>query len=139
MERSRIISDSARPKFEELHRARPARGQGAPARCASHKSAILTLLRERGPQGVLGSDLYDSPEKFGRSPRNRISELRKDGCLISGEPRGNSDWHYISLRDSCGAKPGPDPPAGQVPISNYMKKVHEEQAAALPLFAGNKP
>lgn len=89
----------------ELILARPKRGTGAPARCASHKSAILALLRERGPKGVLGSELYDFPEKFGRSPRNRVSELRKEGHLISGEPRGVSDWHYVLLRDASGAQP----------------------------------
>lgn len=94
----------------ELAQARPRRGTGAPARCASHKSAILALLRERGAQGVLSSELYDCPEKFGRSPRNRVSELRKEGCLISGEPRGTSDWHYALLRDSEGVEPSPRHP-----------------------------
>lgn len=94
-----------RASFEELAQARPRRGNGAPARCASHKSAILALLRERGPQGILGSELYGSPEKFGRSPRNRISELRQAGFLVSGEPRGSADWHYVLLRDDSGARP----------------------------------
>jgi hypothetical protein len=141
MERDGSVSDSARPTFEELHRARPARGQGAPARCASHKSAILALLRERGPQGVLGSELYDSPEKFGRSPRNRVAELRAEGHLIEGRPHSPSDWFYRLIRDNTGAKPLsdlPDPPAGQIPLSDYMQKVHKEQAAAMPLFAGSK-
>src|SRR5438128_11647178 len=69
--------------LDELAKARPKRGSGVPARCASHKSAILALLRERGSNGVLSSELYDNPHLYGRSPRNRISELRKpDGCLI---------------------------------------------------------
>src|SRR6267378_429803 len=102
------IQSFSRPTIEEVAKARPQRGNGAPARCASHKSAILGLLRERGPQGVLGSELYNLPAKFGRSPRNRISELRKDGCLISGKPHGSSDWHYILLRDSSGATPHQD-------------------------------
>lgn len=101
------IPRQATPTLAEVAQARPHRGCGAPARCASHKSAILALLRERGPQGVLSSELYDSPEKFGRSPRNRISELRAEGCLISGEPRGASDWHYVLLRDSEGVPPKP--------------------------------
>jgi hypothetical protein len=95
----------ASPTLAEVEQTRPKTGTGAPARFGSHKAAILALLRERGPQGILGSELYNSPERFGRSPRNRISELRKEGCLISGEPHGNSDWHYILLRDSSGAKP----------------------------------
>jgi hypothetical protein len=67
---------------------------GPPARTKNHKSAILSLLRERGSRGVLGSELYNQPLTFGRSPRNRISELRKEGFDIKGEPRGGSDWHY---------------------------------------------
>jgi hypothetical protein len=42
----------------------------------------------RGEAGVLGSEFCNSPKKFGRSPRNRIGELRKEGCLISGKPHG---------------------------------------------------
>jgi hypothetical protein len=121
----------------EVAQARPRRCTGAPARCASHKSAILAFLRECGPRGVLGSELYDSPKRFGRSPRNRISELRKEGFSISGEPHGNSDWHYVLLRDSSGAKP----------ITSgdwYERQTGRTRPAAgpdadLPLFAGVRP
>jgi len=73
---------------------------GAPARTKSHRAAILALLRDRGARGVLASELYDAPLTFGRSPRNRISELRKDGYRIEGAPRGGSDWHYWLLEDN---------------------------------------
>jgi hypothetical protein len=106
--RDTIQSETSRPTLAEITKARPIRGDGAPSRCASHKSAILALLRERGPEGVLGSELYARPELYGRSPRNRISELRKAGCLISGEPHDSSDWHYVLLRDSAGTKPFSD-------------------------------
>jgi hypothetical protein len=89
----------------EVSQARPRRGAGVPSRCASHKSAILALLRERGEQGILGSELYDAPHLYGRSPRNRISELRHDGHLIEGRPHGSSDWFYQLIRDNTGAKP----------------------------------
>ena len=46
------------------------RGVGAPSRTRSHYAAILQLLRERGPQGVLAAELYDNPHLYGRSPRN---------------------------------------------------------------------
>jgi len=122
--------------LEQLRQAIPARGSGAPARCASHKSAILGLLRERGPQGVLGSELYNLPAKFGRSPRNRISELRKDGCLISGKPRGASDWHYVLLRDTSGAKPSSDDwferEHGPRPGAHPWKKAFSEKRLADP-------
>jgi hypothetical protein len=106
----RIAIQSQNPTLTEVAQARPHRGKGAPSRRASHKSAILAFLRERGPQGVLSSELYNSPEKFGRSPRNRISELRKEGFLISGEPRNASNWHYVLLRDNTGTKPLSNPP-----------------------------
>jgi hypothetical protein len=78
----------------------PKSGSGAPARTASHRDRILDLLRERSSQGILASEMYDQPHLFGRSPRNRISELRRDGFVISGEARGASDWHYVLLPDS---------------------------------------
>jgi hypothetical protein len=78
---------------------------GAPARTRSHYAAILQLLRERGPQGVLGSELYSSPDLYGRSPRNRISELRRDGHLIEGRAHGASDWFYRLIRDNAGVSP----------------------------------
>jgi hypothetical protein len=80
---------------------------GAPARTKSHRAAILALLRDRGTRGVLASELYDAPTLYGRSPRNRISELRKEGFDIKGEPRGASDWRYW-LGD--GNPQGPKPP-----------------------------
>ncbi len=104
-----FISQS-NPTLEEMARARPQRGSGAPARSRSHYEAILELLRERGPQGVLGSELYARPELYGRSPRNRISELRRDGCLIEGKPYGSSDWFYRLIRDNAGEKPLSDSP-----------------------------
>ncbi len=80
---------------------------GAPARTKSHRAAILALLRNRGPRGVLASELYDAPTLYGRSPRNRISELRQDGYRIEGAARGASDWHYWLFED----KPtDPEPP-----------------------------
>lgn len=99
------FAEQSKPSLSEVAQARPVRGSGAPVRCASHKSAILELLRERGPRGLLGSELYARPELYGRSPRNRISELRKDGHLIEGKPSGSSDWHYVLIRTNKGEKP----------------------------------
>jgi hypothetical protein len=104
----------------------PRRGSGAPARTNSHRGRILALLRERGPAGVLASELYDQPHQYGRSPRNRISELRRDGFVISGKARGASDWLYVMLPESSDwfeqvtGKPRPAPSS--------------EPGAALPLF-----
>jgi hypothetical protein len=119
---------NTRPSLGELAQTRPQRGTGPPKRCASHKSAILALLRERGPQGVLGSELYSRPNLYGRSPRNRVCELRKDGHLIEGKPHGASDWWYRLIRDSRGDKPQPTE-------SDYMRRQREERDRAMPLFA----
>ena len=95
--------------LEEVRKARPRQRTGAPSRTRSHYERILALLRERGPVGVLGSELYDAPNLYGRSPRNRISEMRKDGHIIDGKPRGASDWRYVLLREN--ESPTPRPPA----------------------------
>jgi len=79
---------------------------GAPPRTKSHRERILTLLRERGPRGVLASELYDQPAIYGRSPRNRVSELRKMGFDIRGQARGASDWFYwLSTETRAPQKP----------------------------------
>jgi len=126
------------PSLSEVGRARPQRGFGVPARCVSHKAAILALLRKRGPQGVLSSELYDSPENFGRSPRNRVSELRAEGFLIEGKPHGSSDWWYRLIRDKDGEKPNSlDAREARRPVeSDFMRRRREEREQAAPLFAG---
>jgi hypothetical protein len=70
-----------------------------PERTRSHYAAILALLRARGLRGVLGSELYAEPIKYGRSPRNRISELRRNGFSIVGKAHGASDWHYTLIEN----------------------------------------
>ncbi|SRR6266481_832260 len=96
---------SFRPGTSSREDSRTSRGRkpggdfAPPARTRSHYLRILELLRERGPRGVLGSELYARPELYGRSPRNRISELRRDGYRIEGAARGASDWHYKLVED----------------------------------------
>jgi hypothetical protein len=116
---------------EQIEQAKPRRPCGTPVRTRSHYDAILALLRERGPQGVLASELYDHPHLYGRSPRNRISELRRDGFVISGEARGASDWHYVLLPDSSDwyqqatGKPRPAPssePGGALPLFDAVRR-----------------
>jgi hypothetical protein len=121
---------------EQLQRAIPLHGNGAPARTRSHYERILALLRERGSAGVLSSELYDSPELYGRSPRNRISELWRDGHLISGEARGASDWHYILVRENeSPTSRGPQGKAAeQAPLSQdwYTRTTGEARPAVAP-------
>ena len=117
------------PSLAEVDSARPRRGTGAPERCSSHKAAILGLLRERGLVGVLSSELYDAPEKFGRSPRNRISELRREGHLIEGSPRGSSDWFYCLIRDKDGIAP-----TTPQPLKPSVEWAKRPRTTGLPLF-----
>lgn len=125
--------------FDELAQARPRRATGAPARCRSHYMAILELLRERGPQGVLGSELYSRPVLYGRSPRNRISELRKDGHLIIGKPQGSADWWYRLIRDNAGAKPQTESLDWYERTTGQSRpQPHECDFSSLPLFVSNR-
>ena len=52
------------------------------SRAATHYENILEILRERGPHGVTSAELYSDASRFGRSPRNRVSELRQHGHNI---------------------------------------------------------
>ena len=105
------IRDTIQPTLREVAESRPPHGSGAPARTRSHYERILALLRERGPGGVLSSELYDQPRFFGRSPRNRVSELRKSGHLIKTEPAGASVVRYILVSENSSpvVRPNPQP------------------------------
>jgi hypothetical protein len=117
----------------------PHRGAGAPPRTRSHYDAILALLRERGPRGVLGSELYDAPHLYGRSPLNRISEIRadlkKDGDFweIPGKARGASDWWYVLRRKKSSSDDWYEHATGQPRPSGQAPRATRDD---LPLFAG---
>jgi len=107
-------------------------------RARSHKENLLAVLKARGESGVLSSVLYDSWEKFGRSPRNRISELRRDGFSIRTDQVNTSTVRYVLLADR-GEQPA------TAPRDWYEKKTGKPRAAVvpsesttddLPLFAG---
>src|SRR5262249_11489057 len=124
--------------FDELAQATPRRGS-APVRSRSHYDAVLELLRERGTQGVLGCELYSRPDIYGRSPRNRISELRKDGHLIEGTPHGSSDWFYRLVRDTSGVKPFADSPDWYERATGRPRpESQRDDFSALPLFRGKR-
>jgi hypothetical protein len=89
---------------------------GIPARAHNQQLAVLAKLCERGSLGVLSSELYAEPLVFGRSPRNYISVLRRQGFDIHGESRGESDWHYVLL-----TKPS---------LADWYEEATNEQAAA---------
>jgi hypothetical protein len=94
------------------------------SRTTSHRARILELLRERKLRGVFGSELYAKPELYGRSPRNRICELRQLGFRIEGEPHGSSDWRYWLVGDV------------ERNETDYIRRVREERSERMPLFAG---
>jgi hypothetical protein len=95
---------NAGPSLADVGKCRALRGSGAPPRTRTHYERILELLRERGPAGVTSIELHDAVgHPFGRTPRNRISEMRKDGCLIETvQVPGGCRW--ILVRDAEGNK-----------------------------------
>jgi len=123
---------------EQIEQAKPRRLPGAPARTRSHYDRILGLLRERGLAGVLASELYDAPHLYGRSPRNRISEIRADlkgdGGFweITGKARGASDWHYV-LQSKTPSSDWYERETGQPRPSEQAPRARHDD---LPLFAG---
>jgi len=122
--------------LEKPRQGKPQRLRGAPARTRSHYDRILGLLRERGSAGIFASELYDAPHLYGRSPRNRISEIRadlkNDGGFweITGKARGASDWHYVlQSKAPSSDERETDRPR---PSQNAPRARHDD----LPLFAG---
>src|ERR1700687_1506210 len=138
------MNERGRLSLEEVSRARPPRGNGAPSRTRSHYERILNLLRERGPVGVLSSELYDAPELYGRSPRNRVSEARQAGCLIETVPAGACVVRYILIRDSDGTRSPRHTSPPEIDSADWFEKLKgrprssEDNPCApnLPLFAG---
>lgn len=117
-----------KPTLEAVAQSRPLRGPGAPSRTRSHYARILALLRERGPAGVLSSELYDAPQLFGRSPRNRISEMRADGHLIQTAPAGASVVRYILTNENPSPTPRPAPrKAEQQPLKSWDEVIADRE------------
>jgi Helix-turn-helix domain len=149
-----FAEQSERPSLSEVRRAVPVHPSGAPSRSRSHYERILALLRERGPLGVLSTELYNSHQLFGRSPRNRISELRKDGHFIRTEPAGPSVVRYVLTHENPSPTPRPvsQRKAEQRPFSDspdwYERQTGKPRASddrgkvpidGLPLFGGVRP
>ena len=115
-----VVQQQSEPTLKEVAEARPPRPAGAPSGARSHYTRVLALLRERGQAGVLSSELYDAPHLFGRSPRNRISELRKDGHLVKTLPAGASIVRYVLLHENPSPTTRPPQPrkAEQTALTN---------------------
>lgn len=81
---------------------------GPPLSASSQRQRILEQLRLAGSAGILASQLYSEPSRFGRSPRNRISELRKMGHKISGKWESRTDFRYRLIEETPAPKALPN-------------------------------
>src|SRR5260370_16338797 len=82
---------------------------GPPPTANSQRHRILERLRSAGQCGVLAAELYDDPQcRYGRSPRNRISELRAMGHKITGEWESKVDFRYTLVEETQAPKALPD-------------------------------
>ncbi|MGC2287396.1 MAG: hypothetical protein WA542_19245 [Candidatus Acidiferrum sp.] len=77
-------------------------------RSESHKANLLTILRERGERGVESAELYSDPQRYGFSPRNRASELRKEGYQIKTIHLSSGLVRYILTGELRERAPMPD-------------------------------
>jgi Helix-turn-helix domain len=110
---------------------------GPPPTANSQRQRILARLREAGPQGVLAAEFYDDPLcRYGRSPRNRISELRAMGHKITGEWEGRVDFRYTLIEETQAPKALPDYGA-QKKLDWYEQQTRRPRPSNLgPLFDG---
>jgi len=82
---------------------------GPPPTATSQRQRILERLRDAGPRGVLAAEFYDDSQcRYGRSPRNRISELRAMGHKITGEWEGKINFRYTLIEETQEPKALPD-------------------------------
>lgn len=98
-------------------------------RAESQRTLILERLRQAGAAGVLSKDLYDDPERrYGRSPRNRVSELKRMGFTIDKRWEGRN-YRYILTAE-------PEKPRA-LPDYFAQKEIaweHRMRVTGLPLF-----
>jgi Helix-turn-helix domain len=82
---------------------------GPPLTANSQRERILVRLREVGSRGVLAAEFYDDQQcRYGRSPRNRISELRAMGHKITGEWESKVNFRYTLIKETPAPKALPD-------------------------------
>ena len=82
---------------------------GPPSTALSQRQRILERLRDAGRRGVLAAEFYDDAQcRYGRSPRNRISELRAMGHRITGEWESKIDFRYTLIEEIPTPKALPD-------------------------------
>lgn len=131
---------------------------GAPdwkARAANHLLNIFNLAVQRkrttGAGRITGDELYKSPEQFGRSPRNRISELAQMGCvfrdarLTAGKSLGHWEGReYVYILESWPETFTPLPVQKEIPWGKRGRVKTDFDGRPLqqlpdggPLFGGN--
>jgi Helix-turn-helix domain len=105
---------------------------GPPETARSQRDQILQRLREAGRGGVLAAEFYDDRNRrYGRSPRNRISELRAIGHKISGEWESKVDYRYTLIEETEAPKLLPDYNA-QRKLDWYERQTGRSRPAASP-------
>jgi len=77
-------------------------------RTESQKSNLLADLIERGERGITSAELYSDHERYGVSPRNRASELRKEGYQIKTIHLSSGLVRYILTGEPSERAPMPD-------------------------------
>jgi hypothetical protein len=114
---------------------------GPPSRTNSQRQRILERSRDAGARGVLAAEFYDDPLcRYGRSPRNRVSELRAMGHKIVGEWETKVDFRYTLIEETQAPKALPDYGAQKKLDWNEQETGHSRPPASParlgPLFDG---
>jgi hypothetical protein len=100
-------------------------------RAASQRALVLERLRQAGPVGVLAKELYDDPQcRYGRSPRNRISELKQMGFKIEKQWEGRN-YRYTLVEETQAPKALPDYNA-QKKLDWYVKQTGKPRPSQHP-------
>jgi len=126
---SELQENSSRPTLGQLRSVPRAERRGAPARAGSHRANVRAFLVERGAIGVLSREMYERPELYGRSPRNRVSELKKAGDIIGTRWEGEEYRYIWGWDDSPILTPGkPDY------WTEHLRKLTQKHNQPLPEF-----
>jgi len=124
----------------QLERAKPLNPDSHAEDFEADKLAVLDALRKAGTRGVSTVEFLQRGIG-GVRPPNRVCDLRKDGHLIQTVRESGRQCRFVLLHENLSPTPRPAPgkQAEQIPLSDYMQKIQDEQAEATPLFAGVRP
>ena len=88
------------------------------------RERILSLLRSRGSIGATNIELNAIAFRYG----GRIHELRLMGYKIETRRESENVFRFVLIGEPS-----------REPVSSFMQRRHEEEAEAMPLFAGGRP